>query len=58
MKNILVIGAIEQIGSELALESHKRYGGNHVVAGYTPNAMPQNELKVSGSSVIADVTDR
>ena len=32
MKNILVIGATGQIGSELTLELRKRYGNDHVVA--------------------------
>ena len=32
MKNILVIGATGQIGSELTLELRKRYGDDHVVA--------------------------
>ena len=58
MKNILVIGATGQIGSELTLELRKRYGDDHVVAGYIPSAMPQGELKASGPSAIADVTDR
>ena len=31
MKNILVIGATGQIGSELTLELRKRYGDDHVV---------------------------
>ena len=34
MKNILVIGATGQIGSELTLELRKRYGDDHVVAGH------------------------
>ena len=58
MKNILVIGATGQIGSELTLELRKRYGDDHVVAGYIPSAMPKGELKASGPSAIADVTDR
>ena len=37
-----------QIGSELTLELRKRYGNDHVVAGYIPSAMPQGELKSSG----------
>ena len=57
MKNILVIGATGQIGSELTLELRKRYGDDHVVAGYIPSAMPKGELKASGPSAIADVTD-
>ena len=44
MKNILVIGATGQIGSELTLELRKRYGDDHVVAGYIPSAMPQGCL--------------
>ena len=40
MKNILVIGATGQIGSELTLELRKRYGDAHVVAGFIPSAMP------------------
>lgn len=58
MKNVLVIGATGQIGSELTLELRRRYGDDHVVAGYIPSAMPQGELKASGPSAIADVTDR
>ena len=58
MKNILVFGATGQIGSELTLELRKRYGDDHVVAGYIPSAMPKGELKASGPSAIADVTDR
>ena len=58
MKNILVIGATGQIGSELTLELRKRYGDDHVIAGYIPSAMPKGELKASGPSAIADVTDR
>ena len=54
MKNILVIGATGQIGSELTLELRKRYGDDHVVAGYIPSAMPKGELKASGPSAIAD----
>lgn len=45
MKNILVIGATGQIGSELTLELRKRYGDDHVIAGYIPSAMPKGELK-------------
>jgi nucleoside-diphosphate-sugar epimerase len=34
MKNILVIGAVGQIGSELTLALRKIYGSNNVIAGY------------------------
>ena len=54
MKNILVIGATGQIGSELTLELRKRYGDDHVVAGYIPSAMPKGELKASGPSAAAE----
>lgn len=58
MKNILVIGSTGQIGSELTVELRRRYGEDHVVAGYIPAAIPRGELKYSGPSAIADVTDR
>ena len=57
MKNILVIGATGQIGSELTMELRNRYGNQHVVAGYIIGAEPKGVLKDSGPSAIADVTD-
>ena len=57
MKNILVIGSTGQIGSELTAELRKRYGGDHVVAGYIPGAEPKGELAEGGPSAIADVTN-
>ena len=57
MKNILVIGSTGQIGSELTTELRKRYGGEHVVAGYIPGAEPKGELAAGGPSAIADVTN-
>ena len=57
MKNILVIGATGQIGSELTMELRKRYGGDHVVAGYIKGAEPKGELLESGPSALADVTN-
>lgn len=57
MKNILVIGATGQIGSELTMELRKRYGNKHVVAGYINGAEPKGELKESGPSAIVDVTN-
>ena len=57
MKNVLVIGATGQIGSELTMELRSRYGNSHVVAGYIIGAEPKGVLKVSGPSAIADVTD-
>ena len=57
MKNILVIGATGQIGSELTHALRKEYGGAHVVAGYIPGAEPQGGLWEGGPSAICDVTD-
>lgn len=57
MKNILVIGATGQIGSELTMELRKRYGNTNVVAGYIQGAEPKGELKESGPSAIVDVTN-
>jgi nucleoside-diphosphate-sugar epimerase len=57
MKNILVIGATGQIGSELTMELRKRYGNQHVVAGYIVGAEPKGILKESGPSAIVDVTN-
>lgn len=57
MKNILIIGATGQIGSELTMELRKRYGNDHVVAGYIHGSEPKGKLKESGPSEVVDVTD-
>lgn len=57
MKNILVIGSTGQIGSELTMELRKRYGNEHVVAGYIPSAPPTGVLKESGPSEVVDITN-
>lgn len=57
MKNILVIGSTGQIGSELTRELRKRYGNDHVVAGYIKGAEPKGELLESGPAELADVTN-
>ena len=57
MKNILVIGATGQIGSELTMKLRSIYGNDHVVAGYIPSAAPTGVLKESGPSEICDVTN-
>ena len=57
MENILIIGATGQIGSELTMELRRRYGNNHVVAGYIIGIEPKGELKESGPSEVVDVTD-
>ena len=56
MKNILIIGATGQIGSELTMLLRRNYSGN-VVAGYIPGAEPKGELKESGPSAIVDTTN-
>lgn len=56
MKNILVIGATGQIGSELTMELRRRYGNDHVVAGYISGCEPKGELAESGPMGLADVT--
>lgn len=57
MKNILVIGATGQIGSELTMKLRGIYGNDHVVCGYIPSAKPKGELKESGPYEICDVTN-
>lgn len=57
MKNILIIGATGQIGSELTMELRQRYGGENVVAGYVAGAEPRGDLLHSGPAEMVDVTD-
>ncbi|MGM9695122.1 MAG: NAD-dependent epimerase/dehydratase family protein [Alloprevotella sp.] len=57
MKNILVIGATGQIGSELTLKLREIYGNTHVVCGYIPSAKPRGELRETGPFEICDVTN-
>lgn len=57
MKNILVIGSTGQIGSELTMELRKRYGNDHVVAGFIKGAEPKGALLESGPAEMADVTN-
>ena len=57
MKNILIIGATGQIGSELTMLLRKHYGNSHVVAGYMHGAEPKGELAESGPSAVVDITD-
>lgn len=56
MKNILVIGSVGQIGSELTLELRKRYGNGNVVAGYR-STLPTGELLESGPAEVVDATN-
>lgn len=57
MKNILVIGATGQIGSELTMRLRREYPGGNVVAGYIKGAEPKGELLESGPAAEVDITD-
>lgn len=57
MKNILIIGATGQIGSELTMLLRQHYGNSHVVAGYIPGAEPKGALAESGPMAVVDITD-
>lgn len=57
MKNILVIGACGQVGTELVLELRRKHGNEKVLA--SDIRMPENEeLKASGEFLILDVLDK
>jgi nucleoside-diphosphate-sugar epimerase len=56
MKNILVIGSVGQIGSELTMALRQRYGNDNVVAGYR-KTQPSQELAESGPLEVVDATD-
>ena len=57
MKNILVIGATGQIGTELTMLLRNRYKSGNVVAGYIHGAEPKGDLAESGPSALVDITD-
>lgn len=57
MKNILVIGATGQIGSELTQRLRREYPQGEVVCGYIHGAEPHGELAEGGPSEIVDITD-
>lgn len=48
MKNVLIIGATGQIGSELTMKIRREYPGGTTVAGYIPGSEPQGKLLTSG----------
>jgi len=56
MKNILIIGSVGQIGSELTMRLREIYGSDHVVAGYRKTE-PSKELAESGPLEKVDATD-
>lgn len=55
-KNILVVGAAGQIGTELVVELRKQYGDDHVIAGDIRPA--SDEIMASGHFAPMDITDR
>lgn len=57
MKNILIIGATGQIGSELTMKLRDIYKGGNVVAGYIPGAEPKGALLETGPSHLVDITN-
>jgi len=57
MQNILVTGAVGQIGSELTMELRQRYGGENIVA-TDHKTKPSEKLCTSGPFEFIDVTRR
>ncbi|MCX6769926.1 MAG: NAD-dependent epimerase/dehydratase family protein [Candidatus Micrarchaeota archaeon] len=57
MPNVLVIGAVGQIGTELTMELRRRYGGQKVVAATRKTPFPK-ELEQSGPCIFFDVADK
>ena len=57
MKNILIIGATGQIGSELTMKLRALYPVGNVVAGYIPGAEPKGILLESGPAALVDITN-
>lgn len=57
MKNVLIIGATGQIGTELTMKLRHAYPGGNIVAGYIHGAEPKGELLESGPSHLVDITN-
>ena len=57
MKNVLIIGATGQIGTELTMKLRHTYPNGDIVAGYIPGAEPKGELLESGPSHLVDITN-
>ncbi len=57
MKNILIIGATGQIGSELTMKLREIYRDGNVVCGYIKGAEPKGDLLESGPSHNVDITN-
>ena len=57
MKNVLIIGATGQIGTELTMKLRNEYPYGQIVAGYIPGAEPKGILAESGPSEVVDITN-
>lgn len=57
MKNVLIIGATGQIGTELTMKLRNEYPNGQIVAGYIPGAEPKGILAESGPSEVVDITN-
>lgn len=57
MKNILIIGATGQIGSELTMKLRDHSPSGNVVAGYIKGAEPKGELLETGPAALVDITN-
>jgi nucleoside-diphosphate-sugar epimerase len=57
MKNILIIGATGQIGTELTAKLRKEYPNGNVVAGHIPGVNLPEEIRETGPSALVDITN-
>jgi nucleoside-diphosphate-sugar epimerase len=57
MKNILIIGATGQIGTELTAKLRKEYPNGNVVAGHIPGVNLPEEIRETGPSARVDLTN-
>lgn len=57
MKNVLIIGATGQIGTELTMKLRGMYPNGNIVAGYIKGAEPKGVLAESGPSAEVDITN-
>ncbi len=57
MKNVLIIGATGQIGSELTMALRRHIPNGKIVAGHLAHEEPKGELLTSGPAEIVDVTN-
>lgn len=57
MKNVLIIGATGQIGTELTMKLRHEYPNGQIVAGYIKGAEPKGILAESGPSEEVDITN-